>query len=131
MRAAAQSDQNRTQAEIKSLDKAVAEVRSFCLSLSGLAQMGRLLEFLLTSVVGALLLHLECLTLEPGENAQLRQWRSKSRKTKPAGHGAAQGGARDLRPGAGREPGGDAAGGGGEEQAQQVAQLNAGNFVPE
>ena len=48
-----------------------------------------------------------------------------SRKKKPVGHGAAQGGARDLRPGAGREPGGDAAGGGGEEQAEQVAQLHA------
>ena len=64
-------------------------------------------------------------SLEPGENAQLRQWRRESRKKKPVGHGAAQGGARGLRPGAGGEPGGDAAGGGGEEQAQQVAQLHA------
>ena len=44
---------------------------------------------------------------------------------KNAGDGAAQGGARYVLAGAGREPGGDAAGGGGEEQAEQVAQLHA------
>ena len=77
----AQSDQYRTQAEIKALDKAVAEVRFsffgvfhlfFCQSwLAHLRSIFRFLSALQDS---------DCLPIEPGENAQQQQWRRYSRE---------------------------------------------------